>query len=171
MITEVRVIGTGEILFRKDVPAGTCVSMRTEDVNIRWVEYRGAEHWITLSAPAKVAWDGGHFIEVGGLPPGPELPDRLEPIKNYLHREWEIRGDGLFGDGWTIARVRSGIWTDNIGNLEMLKGNKSLIKNAPRAYEALIALYNEVMEDSDKEIDDDVLLEVVEVAKAIEQGE
>jgi len=168
MITEVRVIGTGQVLFREDVPAGTCVSIRGEGIHVDWVEYEGEEFWITLSAPARVTWDGGHSINVGTES---VLLDRLEPIENYLHRDWKMedRG-GIDADGWSIATVYSGIGTDGIGVGEMFKGNHSLIKNAARTYEAMIALYNEVMDDSDKEIDEDVLLAVADLAKEI-QGE
>ena len=146
MITEVRVKGTGQVIWD-----GTHLEV-TKPSNI------------TLK---------GNILAIEELSPEPELPDSLEPIKNYLHREWEIDRalPKIYADGWYVAEVFTYINTDGIGVKEMFEGNRSLIKNAPRAYEALIALYNEVMEDSDKEIDNDVLLEVAEVAKAIEQGE
>jgi len=144
MITEVSIKGTGQVIWN-----GTQLEV-TKPSNI------------TLK---------GNILAIEELSPEPELPDSLEPIKNYLHRDWEINGSNIDADGWCVAGVFTHISTDGIGVREMFEGNRSLIKNAPRAYEALIALYNEVMEDSDKEIDNDVLLEVVEVAKAIEQGE
>jgi len=107
--------------------------------------------------------------------PEPKLPDRLEPIENYLHRDWEIEGrDGVGADGWSIATVYDGIATDGIGMKEMFKGNRSLIKNAARTYEAMIALYNQYI-DTYEDFDPDeleVLQSVASLASDIQaEGE
>jgi len=171
MITEVRVKITGEVLFREDLPKGTCIHVH-DNILVAWVEDRGKELWITLTEPAKVTLVE-NCLQIEKLPPKPELPDRLEPVKNYLHRDWKIEDRGGVGaDGWSIATVYSGIATDGIGMGEMSKGNRSLIKNAPRIYEAMIALYNQYI-DTYEDFDPDeleVLQSVASLASDI-QGE
>jgi len=171
MITEVRVRATGEVLFREELPKGTCIYVH-DNILVARVEDIGEELWITLTEPARVSLRLGRLM-IEALPPKPELPDRLEPIKNYLHRDWEIEDrDGVGADGWSIATVYTGIGMDGIGVGEMFKGNRSLIKNAPRIYEAMIALYNQYI-DTYEDFDPDeleVLQSIANLAKEI-QGE
>ena len=167
MITEVRARDTNEMLWEGVLPEAT-VTFLGKDVHICWMGVCGSRNYITVTERAKVTYTTC-CLNIMELPPEPKLPDELVPIKNYLHRDWEIKGDGIFADGWTIARVRAGIWTDGIGNNEMFRGNKSLIKNAPRTYEAMIALYNSIMENlEDFEPDEiEALQEVANLANEI----
>jgi len=172
MITEVRVMGTGQSLWKGELPPEIGTIEVYDGIEVMWVALHSEEHWITLAEPAKVTLVG-NCLQIEKLPPKPELPDRLEPVKNYLHRDWEI-GDrgGVGADGWSIATVYTGIGMDGIGVGEMFKGNRSLIKNAPRIYEAMIALYNQYI-DTYEDFDPDeleVLQSIANLAKEI-QGE
>ena len=170
MITEVRVINTGEVLFRGEAPNDTAIHIYN-DIKVEWVRIGDEEHWIIVNKPAKVTLHGD-MLKIEKLPPEPELPDNLEPIKNYLHREWKISERKIYGDGWSIAEVYSGISADGMGEREMSRGNLSLLLNAPRTYEAMIALYNQYMDLYEEFNEDEIacLTEVAEVAKVIEQG-
>jgi len=177
MITEVRVIGTGKILWEGELPEGGRIEVH-DGVQVEWIStYKGGcssygKYWITLKEPAKVTLVG-RCLEIEKLPPEPELPDRLEPVRNYLHRDWEIGWKNDIGaEVWSIATVYGGISADGVGMDEMVKGNRSLIKNAPRTYEAMIALYNLYMENCyDPKADElDVVQSVAALAKEI-QGE
>jgi hypothetical protein len=172
MITEVRVIGTGERLWRDELPDGTAVHVYNNIV-VEWMEIYMDEHWITLSAPAKVTRRGGILL-IEELPPKPEpepeLPDELLPV-NYTP-DWSEAGREIIGGklDWEIATVYAGITQNGIN---MDKGNLSLVKNAPRVYGAMIALYNQYMklrEDFDPDDELEALREVASVASDI-QGE